>query len=101
VFSQGEYLGDIFFSGFPDSFGPFNKLLRSPVALVFVFGGQVILYRSKRERPAVAFVGGNMLIPLINIYLALAVKKANLFTDVPVRHTVIMLVLTQAYVIVL
>ena len=44
---------------------------------------------------------GNMFIAVIDIDFALAVKDTDLFTDIEVGNTVIMLVFTQAYIVVL
>jgi hypothetical protein len=61
----------------------------------------VILNRGEHECPAVTLVSSNVFITVINIYFALAVKDADLLADIVVRNTVIMFVLTKAYIVVL
>ena len=64
-----------------------------------MIGRQVIHHGGKHVRTTVTLMRSNVIVTVINIYLALAVKNSNPLADVVIRNTVIVFIFVQANVV--
>ncbi|MBW1612886.1 MAG: site-specific integrase [Deltaproteobacteria bacterium] len=95
-----QYLPYIFFSAGSYCFSTLDKSLRTPITKELMCRSQVILNCCIAVWSEVSFMRCDLLILMIDLNHCLIVKHLHLLTNVFKWHTVIMLVDTQAYMII-